>query len=84
MIGSELDSPFAIRCAALACLNRAAELDPSLLATVKDDWIARLCGTGKAFTCTSVLHSQMRDFVGQRRQDSRLTAAVAAIVPRAW
>jgi uncharacterized protein YjbI with pentapeptide repeats len=96
LMGSEGDSPAAVRCAVVARLNQAMALDPDLLSAPSDseglnigqDWIARLCGSRltsmTTFTCTSVLHHKMSDFVRNRRQDQLLADAVAAAVPPAW
>jgi uncharacterized protein YjbI with pentapeptide repeats len=90
IMGTASDSPNAVRAAAVACLNLAHELDPTLLAeqaygsqaSVRQDWVDRLCG--KKFSCTAILSNAMSDFVRAHPSDGDLTQAHAQVLPQAW
>jgi hypothetical protein len=81
-----------VRAAAVACLNLAHELDPTLLAepapdseaeaSVRQDWVDRLIGV--KFSCTAILSSAMSEFVRDHSSDWDLTQGHAKVLPQAW
>ena len=89
-MGTHDDSPGPVRAAAVACLNLADKLDPTLLAerapegqvSVHQDWVARL--TGELFSCTAILASAMSVFVHAHPEDMALAHAHAKLLPQTW
>jgi uncharacterized protein YjbI with pentapeptide repeats len=90
IMGTSSDSPNAVRAAAVACLNLAHDLDPTLLAepaygsqaSVRQDWVDRLIGV--KFSCTAILSNAMSDFVRTHPSDVSLTRAHTQVLPHAW
>ena len=85
-VGTEYESPPAVRLYASALLNEARLLDPSLIDDqTATNWQARLLGIGDAFTCTAVLSGMMNDYVKNKAQpDSPLERMSLMLYPPAW
>ena len=63
VFGVEGDSPFFLRCYALACINQANKLSPNVFPTTADSnvnsWRNKLMGWNDAFSCTAALSGKM-------------------------
>jgi hypothetical protein len=60
IFGTESDSPQMLRYYAYALMEKAHNLDHTLIGQDKfNDWKDRLLGTGNAFTCTALLSDMM-------------------------
>jgi hypothetical protein len=83
-MGTEKDSPAALRQLAAAFLNEAQQLDP-VDPPKHQDWMNRLFGLKKAFQCTAVLYGILLARLQEQLQPgSRLDDIYNALIPSAW
>lgn len=88
-MGTEVDSPLALRTYAAALMRHAHTLDANVFknragADNFNDWHAQLCGEDGAFTCTSVLSYQMKAQTTTRAADLELSKSMRTIYPVHW
>ncbi len=81
-LGTEFDSPTAIRFYAAGLLKKAYQVDPSVCSKEDHDlYMSKLLGLAGAFTCTALLSKAMMDHAKTQPDFSRI---LMAIKPAAW
>jgi hypothetical protein len=84
IFGTESDSPIPVRNYALALLNKASEIDSSVIdAATLDDYRTKFGGVHGAFSCTAVLSKHMQNAINEN-PDPRFKQTLKAVKPLCW
>lgn len=81
ILGTETESPNALRYFSCAMLNKAYEICPSIFDSEQQvtEWKSRLLGLEKSFSCTSLLFSEMIDHARKQFPNQ-----LATVLPPDW
>ncbi|WGL99603.1 pentapeptide repeat-containing protein [Arsenophonus sp. aPb] len=80
IFGTARNSPLMLRYYAYALMEKAHQLDPTLLGHhIFKDWKNRLLGTENTFTCSALLYDSMTTYAKQQCNET-----LCKIIPPAW